>query len=71
MSSASEQLTAARSAYSDLLKGEAVRDLTDQNGERVTYSRADIPRLLNHIRQLEFEVANGSIGTMGPLRPLF
>ncbi len=64
----------AEAAYNDLLTGKMVREFTDQNGERVTYTAARKGDLLNYIVELQGKI-NGSIPcgprTTEPLRFTF
>ena len=57
-----------KTAYDDLVTGQAAARFRDENGEEIQYSRADIPRLLARIRELEME---GSMTPRGPLRVFF
>ena len=61
----------AMTAYADLLKGQAIRELRDQNGESVSYTRADLPRLAAYIQQLQAEASTAPLGSRGPLRAVF
>ena len=60
-----EQLKAA---YDDLITGQAAARFRDENGEEIQYSRADIPRLLARIRELEM---TSDTVPGGPLRVFF
>ena len=64
----------AQDAYNDLLTGKLVREFTDQNGERVTYTAARKGDLLNYIVALQGKI-NGTIPcevrTSEPLRFTF
>lgn len=42
-----------RAAYDDLIAGKAVARLRDENGEELTYARADLDKLLRRIKELE------------------
>lgn len=66
-------LTSARTAYSDIISGRAVREIVDQNGERVAYSAANLPRLLSYIQQLEACLSRlgGKPISSGPARFVF
>ena len=55
-------------AYVALLKGEGIRELRDQNGETITYTRANLDKLAAKIQELQITVGTG---TRGPLRPVF
>jgi hypothetical protein len=67
-------LREAEAAYNDLLTGKLVREFTDQNGERVTYTAARKGDLLNYIVELQGKI-NGTIPcgarTTEPLRIIF
>ena len=65
------KLAEAREALHDLLRGQHVRELQDQNGERVAYSRMNVSELQAYIRELERSCSTAALGTSGPLRPLF
>lgn len=56
----------ARAQYHKLITGQAAKVFVDQNGERVEYATASIPRLLAYISQLEMIIAGGT-ATPGPL----
>lgn len=43
------RLTEAQTAYHDLMTGQAVAAFTDQNGERVSYSKTDAGKLASYI----------------------
>ncbi len=47
-----DRLTEAQSAYHDLATGQAVAAFTDQNGERVSYNRADMGKLSAYIADI-------------------
>lgn len=68
MSDAGTMLEQAEAAYRDIIQGDKIRDLTDQNGERVTYARPNLPELLAYINRLKFEASSGN---RGPMRPVF
>lgn len=44
-----DRLTEAQAAYHDLATGQAVAAFTDQNGERVSYSKANMATLATYI----------------------
>ena len=46
------RLAEAQTAYHDLVSGQAVAAFTDQNGERVTYAKADMARLSAYIADM-------------------
>ena len=58
-------LQQAKAAYHDLLTGQAVVVLVDQNGERVEYRPANVNQLRSYIRDLE-----GRLGTATPIGPM-
>lgn len=58
-------LQQAKAAYHDLLTGQAVVVLVDQNGERVEYRPANVNQLRSYIRDLE-----GRLGTATPSGPM-
>lgn len=43
------RLKEAQTAYHDLATGQAVASFTDQNGERITYAKADMGKLSDYI----------------------
>ena len=57
-----------RAAYDDLIAGKAVARVRDENGEELTYARADLDKLFRRIKELE-EVEAPATG--GPLRVYF
>ena len=57
MATTAELLAEAQAAYHRLMVGEAAVSFTDQNGERVEYTRASAPRLAAYISDLERQVA--------------
>jgi hypothetical protein len=69
------RLAAARKAYDELMTGQMVSRIVDQNGESVSYSKVSINSLLSYISQLENEKAQctGSAFAQyrGPIRFLF
>ncbi len=46
------RLKEAQAAYHDLATGQAVASFTDQNGERVTYSKADMGKLAGYVNDI-------------------
>lgn len=69
-----QRLSAAQTAYHDLLLGAAVREVLDQNGERITYTAANRDALRAYIADLEAQIAAAnSSGTRSraPLIPFF
>lgn len=57
-----------QTAYDDLVSGQAVARVRDENGEEVLYARADADKLLRRIRELE-QAATTAVE--GPLRVFF
>lgn len=53
MSLACVRLREADEAYDRLVTGRSVREVVDQNGERISYATANAPRLLAYIQQLQ------------------
>lgn len=47
-----ERLKEAQQAYHDLATGQAVASFTDQNGERVTYSKSDMGKLAGYVSEI-------------------
>lgn len=47
-----DRLKEAQTAYHDLATGQAVASFTDQNGERVTYSKTDMGSLAGYISEI-------------------
>ena len=64
-----ERLTEAQQALHDLLSGQAVAQVTDQNGESVRYVRANVQSLLTYIEDLQRRVSTTT--TTGPLQIWF
>ena len=61
-----QALAEAETAYHRLLTGTAVAEVTDQNGEKVVYSKADQGKLLRYIEKLRL------VGRpKGPMRAIF
>lgn len=60
------RLKDARNAYHSLMTGGTIVDLTDQNGERMSFNRVNTGQLLAYIRQLEARLGIAS-GYLGPL----
>ena len=65
MATVAERLAEAEAAYHDLLRGQSVRALVDQNGERIEYNRADLPRLAAYIESLKNQGSDTPVS--GPL----
>ncbi len=53
-------------AYSALIKGEAVREVTDSDGTKLVYSAMNRRDLLRHIQEVRRSLDSGS-ETRGPL----
>lgn len=62
-----EQLADAKSAYHDLMTGQQVVEVTDQNGERIKYNAANAFRLAAYIQDLENKL-NPVTNATGPMR---
>lgn len=66
-----EKLVQAEAAYHALMIGESVREVVDQNGERVVYTAANAARLAQYIAELKASIANTSLSYRKPLRVYF
>lgn len=70
-----DRLKEAQSAYHDLATGQAVAAFTDQNGERVSYSKANMPTLASYISDIVALLGTPSTPSTStaprPLRYLF
>lgn len=66
-----EKLVQAEAAYHSLMIGESVREVVDQNGEKVTYTAANAARLAQYISDLKSQIANTSLTYRQPLRVYF
>lgn len=64
-----ENLRLAEAAYHSLMIGGAVADFTDQNGERVRYTSARKPDLLNYINWLRGQLGMCPFGLAAVSRP--
>lgn len=53
-------------AYGALMRGESVRELTDENGEKVTYTAANRRDLKNHINEVRRALSSTSEEVIGP-----
>ena len=69
MATTAELLSDAEAAYHKLMTGQALASFTDQNGESVTYAKADASKLLVYINGLKGLVAGGT--PSGPMRVFF
>ena len=67
---AAQRLAEAKAALHRLLLGEGVQSVTDQSGERVVFTTANVSRLKAYIAELEAEIA-GNLPIGGPIRPMF
>lgn len=71
------RLIEAQTAYHDLATGQAVAAFTDQNGERVSYAKADMGKLSSYIADMVALLGSGVAVTPAtsthprPLRYLF
>lgn len=63
-----EKLTAAETAYHNLVTGRMARVVVDSNGERVEFTVANAGQLLKYIESLKGQI-NGT--TYAPMRPWF
>jgi hypothetical protein len=67
----------AEAAYDDLLVGDSVRVLVDQNGERMEFTSANRAALATHIQSLKRDYGNecsldtSAKSSSGPMRFLF
>lgn len=67
-----QKLEEARQAYHEIMVGQNVSRVIDQNGESVSYSKINVNALLSYIRTLELELAGpGAPAYRGPLKFLF
>ena len=67
-----EKLAEAEAAYHELVMGTAVAKYIDQNGESVSYTKANLSALAAYIAQLKAEIAaEGVTPYRGPLRFVF
>lgn len=64
-------LAEAKEALHDIIRGQQVRQLTDQNGETIIYSRTNISQLRAYIAELERSCVSDAVGSSGPLRFFF
>lgn len=67
-----QKLDEARQAYHEIMTGQSVSRVIDQNGESVSFSKVNASALLSYIKQLEAELASPE-GPFyrGPLRFTF
>lgn len=64
-----QRLREAEKAYYEIISGRGIRTLVDQNGERVEYGVANLPRLSAYIAELKRLLGCGSVS--GPMRVFF
>lgn len=65
------RLTEAQTAYHNLVSGQAVAAFTDQNGERVSYTKADLKLLAGYINDMVALLGQPStVATSSAPRPL-
>ncbi len=67
---AAQRLLEAKAALHAIQIGQGVTSVTDQNGEQVRYTTANVTRLKAYIAELEAEIA-GVQPMRGPFRPNF
>lgn len=65
------RLDEAKDALHDLIRGQQVREIQDQNGERVAYTRTDIPALRTYIAELERACSPDAVGSRAPMQFFF
>lgn len=65
MATIAEKLAQAEEAYHQLMMGQTVVEVVDQNGERVKYAQASASRLAMYIATLKNQM-NGT--PLGPLQ---
>lgn len=63
-----ERLADAKDRYHELLTGQSVRVLVDQNGERMEYTAANREKLAQYIQEMEAKVAGKTVGPGAPLQ---
>ncbi len=68
---AAQRLVEAEDALHQLMIGESARVVVDQNGERVEYTAANAGKLRAYIAEIKAEIADDTLGSNGPLRPVF
>jgi hypothetical protein len=67
-----QKLDEARQAYHEIVTGQNVARFVDQNGESVSYSKANLGLLAAYIAKLEAELASPGVPQYrGPLRFTF
>lgn len=66
------RLAEAEAAYHTVMMGGAVREIQDQNGERIAYTAANAAGLSRYIFLLKQEIAaaGGPAAPLGPMRTL-
>lgn len=66
-----EKLVQAEAAYHSLMLGESVREVVDQNNEKVAYTAANAARLAQYIADLKAQIANTTLTYRQPMRVFF
>ena len=69
MAATQTKLDEAEDALHSIQIGGQARVVVDQNGERVEYSVASVPRLKQYILEMKIELGQATIA--GPLKPGF
>lgn len=59
-----QRLSAAESAYHDLMCGASIRTVVDQNGERIEYAPSSAPKLAQYIAELKRLLGQTTAGPM-------
>lgn len=67
LESLQSMLDSAEEAYHRIMVGETVREIVDQNGERVTYNSATAPQLAAYIARLQMQIKTLKGEPTGPL----
>lgn len=66
------ELAALKTAYTQIITGKSLREVVDQNGERVAFSPANLPRLKQLINETEAQIRRCSGGgSRGPAMFIF
>ncbi len=63
-----QQLDDARDAYHKLMLGQALVEITDQNGERVRFAQANRNNLYRYIQEMEAQLCTSA--PMKSVRPM-
>lgn len=69
--SPAQRLVEAQAALHAIQIGQGIQSVTDQNGESVRYTTANVTRLMAYIEQLKQEIAGTPTRRSGPIRPNF